>query len=131
MSETAKREVIEIPGEDGGTITFDYNSSRTVAPNAFEPQSLNTVDKVVIGAFFSVAVGLVGLAGWFGWKDEQKKTAEYEERQEEMKRKRAEREAWFDKQRKEGKVVIETRSGEWMAIPSEAYAKAEIRKKAL
>lgn len=84
---------------------------------------------------------LAGLAvtviGGFGWlfratiKEEKKAAAENKERIEAMRRKRAEREAWFDEQRKNGKMVIETREGTYMAIDNDAYMKAEFRKKAL
>lgn len=37
--------------------------------------------------------------------------------------------AWFDDQRREGKIVIETVDGEYMAIPAEAYAKSETLKR--
>lgn len=134
MSETAakkKHEVVEIPGE--GTITFDYDEKQTVSASPFtlEPQAMNTVDKVVFSAFAALAVGILGAASWFGWKAEQKRIEEDEKRKETMKRKRAEREQWFDNQRKSGRVVIETRDQEYIAIPAEAYAQAEVRKKAL
>lgn len=148
MSETPrkKQEVVEIPGEDGGTITFDYNGgkseqvehldnlarrSNALHDSSYVQPPVTNGEKVLVGLILSAVAGFVGLAAWGGWKSEQKLEAERQERAAEMKRKRAEREEWFDTQRKEGKVVIETRDGEYLAIPAEAYAQAEVRKKAL
>lgn len=100
------------------TGTYSYNAT---------PMTKNDVIGVSIVA--SVVAAVIGGIGWFAYKDEQKQKTALAERKAEMKRKREERQAWFDKQRKDGKTVIETWDGEYMAIPNEAYAQAEVRTK--
>ena len=80
-------------------------------------------------------VGVVGTLSYFGWKNEQQRQAELDVKHAklmaERDEKRKAREEWFERQRLEGKIVVETADGHYMAIPAEAYAKSESRKKAL
>lgn len=86
-----------------------------------------------------VAVLVVGFFGGLGWlikndiknqeEYERKRAIEREERDQRAEDTRRARTKWFDEQRKGGKVVLELRDGAYVAIPAEAYAKAEIKKK--
>lgn len=143
MSETtakkkpAKTEVIEV---DGGKITFDYDNAddAPVIDPAVQRQlsrSPSKEENIVAAAITLAVVAGVGVLSYFGWKRDvqvqEKRQAEHKAYMEELAEKRKEREEWFATQRREGKVVIETIDGEYMAIPAEAWQNSEIRKKAL
>lgn len=129
-----RKETVVIPGE--GTIDFTYDTSAVDSTPAidFRPQSSSN-DNLIASAMALAVVGVIGALSYFGWKGEQERQAELDAKHkiamDEMAAKRKEREAWFESQRTEGKIVIETADGHYMAIPAEAYAKSESRKKAL
>ena len=97
----------------------------------YQSAPMTTGEKTAAGVVVTLIAAAIAGCSWLYYKEDQKYKAELEEQMAEMKRKREEREAWFEKQRAEGKIVIETADGEYMSIPAEAYASSEVRKKAL
>lgn len=124
--------VIITEAADGKSFTVSDNPNYVPEPlkvPEYYSESMNKNDVIGLAIVGSLFAAFVGGIGWFSYKEDQKIKAETAARKEEQKRKRAERQAWFDKQRKDGKTVIETWEGEYMAIPNEAYAAAEVRPK--
>lgn len=91
-----------------------------------EGEPMTTSEKAVLGGVFAVFTGVLGLLIWAGVKQDQLIAEEEQKRQEEVKRKREERNAWIEEQRKNGRIVLETQNGGYMSISAEAYAKAEV-----
>lgn len=118
-----------VPSEDGSSFTVVDTGLPNTHVYSVEPMSKG--EKVGLSLLGTALLGVLGAVGYFSYKEDKKLKAEAAERQAEMKRKREERQEWFDAQRREGRTVIETIDGEYLAIPNEAYTKAEIRKKAL
>lgn len=124
MSETPVKstEVKKLEDLSERANALPYDSSYASYP-------MTSTDKAALGVFTAVITGIVGFAVWVGIKEDKRQAEETEKRNEEMKQKRAEREAWFDEQRNLGNLVVETREGVYIAIPAEVYAKAPTRKK--
>lgn len=120
-------EIIE--SEDGKSFTV----VDTGLPNThvYQAPPMSDGEKIGLSLLGLGFAAVIGAVGWFSYKEDKKLKAESAERTAEMKRKREERQAWFDTQRREGRTVIETIDGEYMAVPNEAYQNAEFRKKAV
>jgi hypothetical protein len=141
-----------VPSEDGKSFTV-VDTGLPAPTYVYEPTPMTKNDIIGVSIVGVLFAGVVGAVGWFSYKEDKKlkaesaaRMAEMKRKREEqdkklkaesaarmaeMKRKREERQEWFDHQRREGRTVIETIDGEYLAIPNEAYTKAEIRKKAL
>lgn len=119
-----------VPSEDGKSFTV-VDTGLPAPTYVYEPTPMTKNDIIGVSIVGALLAGVVGAVGWFSYKEDKKLKAESAARMAEMKRKREERQEWFDHQRREGRTVIETIDGEYLAIPNEAYTKAEIRKKAL
>lgn len=119
-----------VPSEDGKSFTV-VDTGLPAPTYVYEPTPMTKNDIIGVSIVGVLFAGVVGAVGWFSYKEDKKLKAESAARMAEMKRKREERQEWFDHQRREGRTVIETIDGEYLAIPNEAYTKAEIRKKAL
>lgn len=131
MAKTTVDESVDIiPSADGNSFTV-VDTGIPPARYASDATPMTKNDVIGVSIVASVVAAVIGGVGWFAYKDEQKRNAEIAERKAEQKRKREERQAWFDKQRKDGKTVIETWDGEYMAIPNDAYAAAEVRPKGM
>lgn len=131
-----KTETVVIPGE--GTIDFNYDEGHTslVEEPHYGPavrKSSKKDDAILTVVVGTVIAGAVGILSYFGWKAEKERQAKLEEQHqatmEALRAERDEREEWVNRVRVEGKIIVETVDGEYMAIPAEAYAKSEIRKK--
>lgn len=122
-------EIIE--SEDGKSFTVVDTGLPAPTNYTYSTEPLSKNDKIglsLLGAGFAAVIGTIG---WFTYKEDKKVKVETAARTAEMKRKREERQEWFDTQRREGRTVIETMDGEYMSIPNEAYQAAEFRKKAV
>jgi hypothetical protein len=119
-----------VPSEDGKSFTV-VDTGLPAPTYVYEPTPMTKNDIIGVSIVGALLAGVVGAVGWFSYKEDKKLKVESAARMAEMKRKREERQEWFDHQRREGRTVIETIDGEYLAIPNEAYTKAEIRKKAL
>ena len=122
MSETTKNPPVE--GKVVSTPQYE---------TYVEPRPMN---KAEAGVLVTLVLAAAGGLGWLiktDIKNQELRAAELKAEREERDRKAEEarkaREEWFNKQRAEGKIVVETRDGKYMAIPAEAYAKAEVKKK--
>jgi hypothetical protein len=113
----------------------DYYHRDATPPVVHSKPPVNREDALLGVAISAVIAGAVGALAWFGWKADKERQAKLDEEHRikvaELKAKREELEFWFDRQRSEGKIVIETADGEYMAVPAEAYAQSEIRKRGL
>jgi len=128
---TADESVLIETAEDGQSFTVRDNPDYTTPPVSYTAEPMSKSEVVGLSLFGAACLAAIGAVGWFGYKADKRLEAEAAEKQAEMKRKREERQEWFDTQRREGRTVIETRNGEYLSIDNEAYAKAEIRKKAI
>lgn len=128
---TADESVIIETSQDGSSFTVRDNPDYTTSPVSYTADPMSKGEKLGLGMFAVAFISLVGGLIVHDVKEGKRLSAEAEKRQEEMRRKREERQEWFDTQRREGRTVVETIDGEYMAIPNEAYQSAEIRKKAL
>ena len=127
---TPDESVIITESEDGKSFTVSENPDYVPAPAyVYDSTPMSNGEKIGLSLFGLAFAGFVGAVGYFAHKENKKIEAEAAERQAEMKRKREERAAWFDTQRKEGRTVVETVDGKFLAIPNEAYASAEVRVK--
>lgn len=116
---------------DGKSFSVRDNPDYTTPPVPYTADPMSKGEKVGLGMFAVAFISLVGGLIVHDVKEGKRLAKESEERQAEMRAKRAERQEWFDTQRREGRTVVETIDGEYLAIPNEAYQSAEIRKKAL
>lgn len=98
--------------------------------NLPENRSITKDEAMALAVVGTVIGAVVGTLAYFGWKTDKAKQAKLErEHRTAMAKAEAEAsrmQAWFDRVRKDGKIVIETVDGEYMAVPAEAYAKSEI-----
>jgi hypothetical protein len=109
---------------------------KVVYEPAVELRASAEMSKVEAGVLVGLAAVVVGGLGWLirvDLKNQEKRAEELRLEREERDRKAEEarkaREAWFNEQRANGMIVVETRDGKYMAIPAEAYAKAQVKKK--
>lgn len=121
--------VIITSAPDGESFTVSNNPDYVPGTYTHQPTPMTKNDAIVMGVVGVVVAGFVGTIAWFGYKDEQKRAEESRARMAEAKKKREELEAWFEEQRLSGHVVIETADRTYMAIPADAYAKSEVRKR--
>lgn len=95
-----------------------------------EHRQLSKDEAVTYALVGSAIATVVGVLSYFGWKADKAKQAKLNEehavRLAAAEARADEMQAWFDTQRRDGKIVIETIDGEYMAIPAQAYAESEI-----
>jgi hypothetical protein len=132
VATTTDESVIITESEDGKSFTVSENPDYVAASvAAYDPTPMSKGEKIGLSIFGLAFAGFVGAVGYFSHKENKRIEEASAARQAEMKRKREERAAWFDTQRKEGRTVVETVDGKFLAIPNEAYASAEVRVKGI
>lgn len=99
----------------------------------YQPRDMTKGEAGFILVLFAGVVTAIGFGIRADIKNQEKYSEqlriEREERDAKAESTRKARAAWFDNQRTSGKVVLELRDGSYIAISTEAYAKAEIKKK--
>lgn len=127
MSETATKKPASKPVEgkvvEAGPATLHYED-----PRPMSKAEAGVLGTLVLAVFGGIAWAIkTDVKNQKEWAAEAK--AEREERERKAEETRKARQKWFDDCRAAGLIVVETRDGKYMAIPADAYAKAQVKKK--